>query len=335
MPIAYFMIFGHICSPLLVDIGIKDGSFWSSHAFCCIVLGVLLYYSVIQKSISEMKIAGIILFAGIIMFGLILFIKLVSGKNKAVLKEQNMWKPDFGDYTMWANLPTIFLSYAFQTTYFPVYASLKVKTDKNGYIASLIAIGSVFLIYIIIAIVAIISFGDKIESDIMINISNGENTDYFDYILMGMFMLISAMNIPITFFIGKEATLIIVDEAMRKTISKAQENELESLRGSEDTPHAHGNIDNAIRQSLAAQEGAIVGEKKDNELPAYLSMSPVLYYTISTCLYALVVLLACVLPDISLVFGLIGSTAVSFIVFFGPAGYLLKGAQIEGVQLSF
>jgi amino acid permease len=29
MPIAYFMIFGHICSPLLISFGMKDDYFWS------------------------------------------------------------------------------------------------------------------------------------------------------------------------------------------------------------------------------------------------------------------------------------------------------------------
>jgi len=36
---------------------------------------------------------------------------------------------------------------------------------------------------------------------------------------MGMFMIIAAMHIPIVFFIGKDAVLIIIDEYMRKTTS--------------------------------------------------------------------------------------------------------------------
>jgi len=38
---------------------------------------------------------------------------------------------------------------------------------------------------------------------------------------MGMFMIIAAMHIPIVFFVGKDTVLIIIDEIMRKTTSRA------------------------------------------------------------------------------------------------------------------
>jgi len=55
-------------------------------------------------------------------------------------------------------------------------------------------------------------------------------------------------------------------------------------------------------------------------------MSNKIYYTVSLSVYILVVVLAITLPDIGFVFGIIGSTAVPFIIFHGPAGYFLKGA---------
>ena len=47
MPIAYFMIFGDIARPILVDIGISETSFFSSEAFAKIVIAVLLYFFII------------------------------------------------------------------------------------------------------------------------------------------------------------------------------------------------------------------------------------------------------------------------------------------------
>jgi hypothetical protein len=41
--------------------------------------------------------------------------------------------------------------------------------------------------------------------------------------LMGMFMMIAAMHIPIVFFIGKECILIIIDEIMRKSATIANQ----------------------------------------------------------------------------------------------------------------
>jgi amino acid permease len=204
--------------------------------------------------------------------------------------------------------------------------------------ASIIAIVAVFLIYITVACVAIFSFGDDIEADIMENISGGDNNDGYDYTLMAMFMIISAMHIPIVFFIGKEAVLIIVDELMRRTISRTKIAEEESLTESideDDNGHANGDgnplksrktIDDVIAKSIASAQGILTGPIADNDLPEYLSMHPLVYYITSTLVYALVVVLACVLGDISVVFGIIGSTACTFIVFFAPAGFLLRGA---------
>ena len=47
MPITYFMIFGDIARPILVDIGISETSFFSSEAFAKIVIAVLLYFFII------------------------------------------------------------------------------------------------------------------------------------------------------------------------------------------------------------------------------------------------------------------------------------------------
>ena len=70
-----------------------------------------------------------------------------------------------------------------------------------------------------IAVVAILAYGQDIGSDIMENISTKDDKHFTDYILMVLFMIIAAMHIPIVLFIGKEAVLIIVDELMRRTIS--------------------------------------------------------------------------------------------------------------------
>lgn len=80
---------------------------------------------------------------------------------------------------------------------------------------------SVFAIYVIIGFVAIFAFGEALKPDIMQDISNKKDKDWMDYTLMVLFMIIAAMHIPIVFFVGKEAILIIVDELMRRSISTA------------------------------------------------------------------------------------------------------------------
>jgi len=82
---------------------------------------------------------------------------------------------------------------------------------------------------------------------------------------------------------------------------------------------------------MAAQEGLFLS--KPDDLPEYLTMSNTVYYGVSCTLYFLIVLISCVVGDISIVFGVIGANAVAFILFFAPASYMLRGAAIEGVQL--
>ncbi len=226
MPIAYFMIFGDIVGPILIDIGISETSFFSSEAFAKMVLAVLLYFFVIQKRIQEMKIAGVGLFAGVIMFLIILAAKLISGKQKADnIQDFNIWSVSVANFGMWSRLMNIILAYAFQSSFYPAYNSLRVKNHRNGIYMTTVSIVFVFFVYVSIALVTIFAFGDEIDDNILANISDNEgdaSNDWMDYILMVMFIIITAMHIPIGFFVGKESVIIIIDEIMRGTISNAQ-----------------------------------------------------------------------------------------------------------------
>jgi hypothetical protein len=65
---------------------------------------------------------------------------------------------------------------------------------------------------------------------------------------------------------------------------------------------------------------------RKEHIPHYTNMPNWIYLTVSLILYSLVVIAAITLGDIGVVFGIVGSTAVSFVIFLGPAGYYLKGA---------
>lgn len=116
-----------------------------------------------------------------------------------------------------ANVPTILVAYAFQTAFFPVYESLKEKNDKSGIIVAMSASLFCFFIYVVIALVALYMYGSEVKGNILedVDLVGGA----LSTVLQVIFLLISAMHIPIVFFVGKEAVLIIVDEAMRKSIS--------------------------------------------------------------------------------------------------------------------
>ena len=63
-------------------------------------------------------------------------------------------------------------------------------------------------------------------------------------------------------------------------------------------------------------------------------MPPWMYYTFSTAVYILVVLIAILKPKLDFVLGIIGSTAVTLISFYGPAGFYLGAIKIEDQKVS-
>lgn len=80
--------------------------------------------------------------------------------------------------------------------------------------ATVVSISICIVIYVTVGIVGLLAYGSNIAGDIMQNISEDKNKTVSNFILMGMFMIIAAMHIPIVFYIGKESLLIIIDEIM-------------------------------------------------------------------------------------------------------------------------
>lgn len=64
------------------------------------------------------------------------------------------------------------------------------------------------MIYIACIFISIYAFGHQIHSDILKNV--GEHSGWETYILSGLFAIVGALHIPLIFYVGKDALLIIV-----------------------------------------------------------------------------------------------------------------------------
>lgn len=53
----------------------------------------------------------------------------------------------------------------------------------------------------------------------------------------------------------------------------------------------------------------------------YLNMKPIYYYSITVFIYVLVIVLSILVEDVSLFYGIIGSTTTCFVVFTGPGSF--------------
>ena len=311
MPIIYFMIVGDIGNSLLERIHKLDGTFWSSKQFSILAVAILLFYFAIKKEIQELKGAGFVLLLGVIIFIIAMVILLVKeGTENYSFSEVS--KPKF-TINMLANIPTLFISYGFQSAFFPVYQSLKVKSNANGIKTTIMAFTFCVTVYIIVSGVALLKFGSKLEGNILVNV--GKLKGWIPIVVDCIFLIIVMMHIPIVLFVGKEAFLIMVDEAMRGSYSTKKRDVVDDAYN--------------LRDSVLCKHKSLEGEGK-----AYLSMSPILFYGISVSIYCSIVTAACLLNDITLVFGIIGSIAGSYLIFIAPSQFFIISVRNEKADVS-
>lgn len=297
-PIVYFKIFGESSSSLLNNIGALKGTFWASKEFMQLVCGVVCFFFIIKKELNELKSAGFILLAGVCLFVLFLFIRLCQGKGEDI-SDYNMSEINF-DIKLLANIPTLMLSYGFQSAFFPAYNSLKVKNDRNAMKAVLGSFTICFTIYMSIILVSLFTYGNTIDENILTNV--GKSSDTFSIILQIIFLVIATMHIPIVYFVGKENVLIIVDELVRRTYSGG----------------------NGLRESMAHGDETPQVSYNEDDHNAYITMNPILYYSITIGIYLLIILLSIVVKSLVLLLGVIGSTGSMYIIYIGPASFFLK-----------
>lgn len=304
------MIIGDIGHGLLQKIDKINGTWWAGKQFPILVVAVVLFIFAIKKEIQELKSAGFVLLSGVILFVIAMTILLIKD-GTGDFNFSDLSKPKFTVDTL-ANVPTIFLAYGFQSAFFPAYSSLKEKTDANGMKATIASFSFCAIIYISASLVAVLKFGNDLHGNVLANV--GDLKGALSIIIDIVFLVIAMMHIPIVLFVGKEAVLIIYDEITRKSYSK----------------DARPTIDAAYN----LRESVIANREHEGEGKAYLSMNSVAYYIISIGIYVGIVTLACFLKDITLVFGVIGSIAGSYLIFIAPSSFYLRAIQIEQEEVA-
>ena len=212
LPIAYFIIFAGILSSFLREIpGVEHGgwSFIGTQWFSVLILGAIIFPLVIKKQISELSIAGALLFVGVILFNMLLWVLKIDAKDKIDYKEGDsrfFYRFEFNQQLL-SSLSTAFVAYGFQSGFFPIYNALESKNYIRGMKFSILAMGFSFLIYVCIMFSGLYAFGVKIEGDVLQNLAHVFSWE--SYVLRSIFLLIMVTHTPFTFFIGKESVLCI------------------------------------------------------------------------------------------------------------------------------
>jgi amino acid permease len=211
VPIIFMIVFGDVASSLIRKIDENASPFWTSRWFTHSLLAFGMLYLIIKKEIQQLKYASLALLAMTIVFITLLTIHFFTS-DPAPEPTQDLTETKF-DVKFYASLPTVIVAFAYSSSLFTVFGSLKNKTIKNGLKAAYTAIWVGFIVYTVIPLIGFGLYGANIQSNLLKNIA--EEAGVFPTIIECIFMVIAIMHIPICFFIGKEAFLIMFDEATR------------------------------------------------------------------------------------------------------------------------
>lgn len=210
LPIAYYIIFANLLRSLFNEsswVRNHSQNFIGSQWFSVLILAVLVFPLIIKKKIQELKIAGILLFSGVSLFIILMFILRVFDLTDVPDNSSEFYTFTF-DKAFVSSLSTAFVAYGFQSAFFPIYNSLENKTYKRGMAFTFYGIGFCFIIYMCVMFISLYSFGIHIKGDVLLNVE--EVTAWESYVLRGIFLLVISTHTPFIFFIGKESLLALI-----------------------------------------------------------------------------------------------------------------------------
>ena len=331
-PIIFFIVFGDVAGGLIEKVNTSGISFWSSRWFTHTMLAVTMIYLILQKEIHSLRYVGFMLLILIALFIFLYFIHyLTSIPHPTTRFDESTLNLKF-----FVSLPTIIASYSVHPSFFTAFSALKNKTTRNGVTTAIMSISILFGVYILTPLIAFGVYGPKIKSNMLMNIASDHGP--LTIILLFLYMAIAIMHIPIIFFVGKEAVLIIFDEATRRSYSRKQihhsqigipdvlheserwlpaDNENNGVEmwvlqeeDKEEKDSNKGDVGN-IQDAIRSQSGDVgTSSKISDNAPLihtpnpkeYLNMKPVYYYVITVITYIVVVLLSIVIGDVAVFF---------------------------------
>lgn len=224
--VMYALLFGKICESIAKaafgnvysDDGEKDlhETIFTSKIFYIVLLYIILLPNILKKNIKELRFTSILLVFGVVSMLVIFLAKMVF--KEYFTNPNDKIQPPYTKGSLVDSVTIVLTSYGFILNFYPIFAQLEVKTNRNGYFSTLLAMFFCFVAYISFSFLAMESYGENLNPNIFDNLQN--ETNIASYFIRLVFLAIFICNIPFVFLPGKECLLMIIDEIKHKTISQ-------------------------------------------------------------------------------------------------------------------
>ena len=109
-------------------------------------------------------------------------------------------------------------SYGFMINFFPIYSSMRDKSNGNATSAVTVTLVLCFTLYAFFSTLGFLSFGHEIKPSIFDNLR--EENSIESIFIRVLFLSIFLCNIPYIFMAGKEFTLTFIYELRERYISR-------------------------------------------------------------------------------------------------------------------
>ena len=189
---------------------------FAQRTFYVLMVALILIPFLIKKAMSEMPIISYLLFISVLLFILITGIDLATSETPTYDLHDYL-KPRWSTEII-SSISILALSFYYQTGVFPAYSSMENKSTHNFMMSGASANLICALVYITLGVLCLAMFGSELQSDVLLNMATRPGIS--SIILRLVFAFLLMMHIPYVFFTTKDASLVLIDELQRSTISE-------------------------------------------------------------------------------------------------------------------
>lgn len=211
----YMILFSRVVIALFGD-PTNPSSILNYKPFYLVLLCIIQLPIVLKKNIHELKIASYMLFVGVFSLLTLLCVNLYlfgshETRGTGVVHPT---RPAVTTENIVDSLNITVASFGFLLVLFPVRNSMKSTVRHQIGFSLMIALISVFSMYLLLSILSIVYFGrERVQPSLFDNFSSA--SDWFSITVMYLFMFIFLCNIPFVFFGGKIALISLIEQIQR------------------------------------------------------------------------------------------------------------------------